>query len=173
MAALIPEIFKSIQVRLRQIRDQYVARTSPNEVFELEELARESYDALSRVNKNLLRMIEIERSLNSASKLTGSTEMRMCRQLLKEIAQLSGVDSALPTQNKIVDASARKPVQESHSRLIADQFPETFSVEQIGSADAPPHRSNGMHTGTMFASSGDSGATEKQEDTVGKDSSEK
>jgi hypothetical protein len=91
MANLIPEIFKSVQVRLRTIRDLYAARTGSNEYFELEELARESYDALNRVNKNLLRMIEIERSLNSANKLTGSKEMRMCRQLLKEIQQLSGI----------------------------------------------------------------------------------
>lgn len=104
MANLIPEIFKSVQLRLRNIRDLYAARTSAKEYLELEELARESYDALSRVNKNLLRMIEIERSLNTANKLTGSKEMRMCRQLLKEIQELSGI----PVQNKTEDGQADK-----------------------------------------------------------------
>jgi asparagine synthetase B (glutamine-hydrolysing) len=115
MAALIPEIFKSIQVRLRQIRDQYVAKSSPNEVFELEELARESYDAISRVNKNLLRMIEIERSLNAANELTGSSEMRMCRQLLREIAQLSGVESVAWEKTGKLATSAGANAQRSLS----------------------------------------------------------
>ena len=56
---LIPEIFKSVQQRLRNIRNMYAVRPGSDDYFELEELARESYDALSRVNRNLLRMIEI------------------------------------------------------------------------------------------------------------------
>ncbi|MGB7196417.1 MAG: hypothetical protein WBD81_23425 [Collimonas pratensis] len=99
MTAIIPEIFKSIQQRLRTIRDLY-AKTSDGGPVELEELAKESYDALNRVNKNLLRMIEIERSLNAANKLTGSPQMRVCRQLLKEIQELSGVEGSSSSPNQ-------------------------------------------------------------------------
>jgi hypothetical protein len=105
MPNLIPEIFKSVQQRLRNIPDLYAPKTGSKEFSELEQLARESYDALSRVNRNLLRMIEIEHSLNTANKLTGSKEMRMCRQLLKEIQQLSGI----PLQDKTRDGQADKP----------------------------------------------------------------
>ena len=100
MTNLIPEIFKSVQQRLRTIRTLYAPKSSSDDYFELEELARESHDALTRINKNLLRMIEIERALNAANKLTGSQEMRLCRHLLKELQELSGVESAVPQQNK-------------------------------------------------------------------------
>ena len=106
---LIPEIFKSIQQRLRNIRNTYASRNSSDDYFELEELARESYDALNRVNKNLLRMIEIERSLNAASQLTGSAEMRVCRQLLKELQNLSGVENSTPEINKTEHMTIKQP----------------------------------------------------------------
>ena len=106
---LIPEIFKSVQQRLRNIRNMYAARPGSDDDFELEELARESYDALSRVNRNLLRMIEIERSLNAASKLTGSGEMRVCRQLLMELQKLSGVENPSPELSKTEQMPAKQP----------------------------------------------------------------
>ncbi|KAF3998370.1 hypothetical protein [Glaciimonas immobilis] len=94
MAALIPEIFKSIQRRLRNISDLYALGSRTDDRVELEKLARESYDALGKINQNLLRMIEIERSLNSANAFISSSEMRICRQLLKEIRELSGVENS-------------------------------------------------------------------------------
>ena len=112
MTTLIPEIFKSIQQRLRNIRDLYAARSGSDDYFELEELARESYDALSRVNKNLLRMIEIERSLNAANRLMQSPQMRVCRQLLKEIQELSGVENSVPPQNEAEHVPVKKPSSE-------------------------------------------------------------
>jgi hypothetical protein len=112
MTTIIPEIFKSIQQRLRNIRDLYAAKNSSDDHFELEELARESYDALGRVNKNLLRMIEIERSLNAANTLTQSPQMRVCRQLLKEIQELSGVENSASAQNEAEHVPVKKPSSE-------------------------------------------------------------
>ena len=93
MTPLIPEVFKSVQQRLRTIRRLYGAGGRSDDYLELEELARESHQALTRVNKNLLRMIEIERSLNAAGELTGSREMQLCRQLVKQLQELSGVEN--------------------------------------------------------------------------------
>lgn len=115
MTTLIPEVFKSIQQRLRNIRDVYVTRSRSDGSFELEELARESYDALGRVNKNLLRMIEIERSLNAANKVTGSPQMRVCRQLLREIQQLSGIDGPPAEPSEPEQGAAPRPRPEDHA----------------------------------------------------------
>ncbi|MDY7545219.1 hypothetical protein QN360_17505 [Glaciimonas sp. CA11.2] len=92
---LLPEIVKTIKRKLRHIHYRHLFESKSDQLLELEELALESFELTHQLNSNLLRMIEIERSLNTATELANSREMRTCRRLLKKIQEVSGVEDAM------------------------------------------------------------------------------
>ena len=92
---LLPEIVKTIRRKVRRIHCRHFFESKSDKHVELEELALESFELLHQLNSNLLRMIELERSLSSATELANSREMRTCRRLLKKIQEVSGVEESM------------------------------------------------------------------------------
>lgn len=93
LTLLLPKMVKTIH---RKVCHSYYwhFESKSDQRFELEDVALDTYDLLHRINSNLLRMIELDRSLSSATELASSREMRTCRRLLKKIQELSGVDNS-------------------------------------------------------------------------------
>ena len=91
---LLPEMLKTIQRKVRHSHARRIFESRSDQRLELEDLALDTYDLLNQINSNLLRMIELERSLNTATELAGSREMRTCRRLLKKIQEVSGVEQS-------------------------------------------------------------------------------